>query len=326
MSHHGHDHVPTAHADRRWLLAALTLIVAFMIGEVVAGVSAHSLALFADAGHMLTDAAAIGLAVWAARVARLPPRGAFTYGFARVEVLAGQINGATLIVLALWFTVEAVRRLVSPGTVHGGAVATVAVVGAVVSGVATLLVSRANRESLNVRGVFAHLLTDLWAFGATAIAGLIIAFTGWGRADAVASLIVAVVMTVTGARLVLEANRFFMDPAPPGLSPRRLGAELAAQPGVAELHDLHVWEIGGGETALSAHLLVSATYDCHELTARLRDLLVAEHGIGHVTLQADHADPLGAGHDAAHCEDSHGQVHRGQGLERPPHEVRGSRP
>lgn len=308
MSQHGHDHAPAGHADRRWLLAALAVILAFMIGEVVAGIAANSLALIADAGHMLTDAAAIGLAVWAARVALLPPQGAFTYGFARVEVLAGQINGITLIVLALWFTIEAVRRLVHPGTVHGGVVTAVAIVGALVSGVATLLVSRANRESLNVRGVFAHLLTDLGAFGATAVAGVIIAITGWARADAVASLIVAVVMAVTGWHLVLEANRFFMDPAPHGLSPRRLGAALAAQPGVAELHDLHVWEIGGGETALSAHLLVSDAYDCHEVTARLRDLVAADHGIEHVTLQADHADA--AGHDAAHCGDSHGEVHR----------------
>jgi len=310
MSHHGHDHAPAAHADRRWLLAALAVIVAFMAAEVAAGIAANSLALIADAGHMLTDAAAIGLAVWAARVALLPPQGAFTYGFARVEVLAGQINGVTLIVLALWFTVEAVRRMVHPDAVHGGVVTTVAIIGAVVSAIATLLVSRANRESLNVRGVFAHLLTDLWAFGATAVAGVIIAVTGWARADAIASLIVAVVMAVTGWRLVLEANRFFMDPAPHGLSPRRLGASLAAQPGVVELHDLHVWEIGGGETALSAHLLVSDAYDCHEVAARLRDMVSAQHGIDHVTLQTDHASH--ASHDAAHCADSHGEVHRPQ--------------
>lgn len=309
-----HDHGPTGHAhrvtaqtDRRWLLGALVLIVVFMIGEIIAGLLAHSLALITDAGHMVTDAAAIAVAIIASRIAQRPARGQYTYGFTRVDALSGQANGITLLLLAIWFAFEGVRRLFEPGAVHGGVVTVVALVGVGVNLAATWMASRADRSSLNIKGVLAHLITDLWAFVATFVAGLVIMLTGWTRADAIASLTVAALMAWTGWALVRAAGRVFLEAAPIGIDPYRLGEQLAAVEGVAEVHDLHVWQIGSGEQAASAHVLVRPPFDCHEVSARLRELLADSYGIGHVTLQADHADA--SAHDAENCVDAHGDVH-----------------
>jgi cobalt-zinc-cadmium efflux system protein len=256
---------------------------------------------------MITDAAAIGVAVVAAKLVQRPARGAYTYGFTRVDALSGQANGITLILLALWFAVLGAQRLIHPSAVHGGVVAVVAVIGAAVNIGATALAGRADRSSLSVRGVLAHLMTDIWAFAATLVAGLIVLTTGWTRADPIASLAVAVLMAWTGAGLVRAAGRIFLEAAPRDIDPLALGAELAAIDGVAQVHDLHVWQIGTGDSALSAHLLVRPTYDCHEVSARLRSAVLERHGIGHVTLQADHADA--PEHDVEHCVDAHGEVH-----------------
>jgi cobalt-zinc-cadmium efflux system protein len=304
---HAHTHPVSAVTDRRWLFGALVVVVAFMVAEVVAGILAHSLALVTDAGHMVTDAAAIAVAIIAARIAQRPAKGAYTYGFARVDALSGQANGITLLLLAVWFVVEGIRRLLHPAGVHGGVVAVVALVGVAVNVLATWLAGRADRSSLNVRGVMAHLVTDIWAFLATVVAGLVILWTGWTRADAIASLLVAALMAWTGSSLVRAAGRVFLEAAPSGIDPYAVGEQMATVHGVASVHDLHVWQIGGGEGAASAHVLVDPPYDCHEVSARLRELLAATYGIGHVTLQADHADA--PGHEAANCVEAHGDVH-----------------
>jgi cobalt-zinc-cadmium efflux system protein len=304
---HAHDHPAGPGSDRRWLLTALAVIVAFMVAEVVAGLLARSLALVADAGHMLTDAAALLLAVIASRLAQRPARGPYTYGFARVDALSGQANGITLLLLALWFTVEGVRRLVHPPDVHGGVVAVVALIGVLVNLVATWLAGRADRASLNVKGALAHLVTDLWAFVATLAAGLVVLWTHWSRADALASMLVAALMAWTGARLVRAAGRVFLEAAPRGLDPIALGDELAAVEGVAQVHDLHVWTLGSSDAAMSAHVLVLPDFDCHSVADSLRLHLAAEHGIGHVTLQVDHEEQQL--HDADSCADAHGAVH-----------------
>jgi cobalt-zinc-cadmium efflux system protein len=306
----GHRHTHPARSagagDRRWLLSALGIVVAFMVAEVVAGLLAHSLALVADAGHMLTDAAALLLAVVASRLAERPARGAYTYGFARVDALSGQANGITLLLLAVWFTVEGIRRLVDPPSVHGGVVAVVAVVGVLVNVTATWLAGRADRSSLNVKGVLAHLVTDVWAFAATLVAGLVVLSTGWSRADAVASLLVAALMAWTGVHLVRAAGRVFLEAAPKGVDPQALGTELAGVAGVAEVHDLHVWVLGSDVTAMSAHVLVRPDFDCHEVAAELRGRLAEAHGLEHVTLQVDHEEQQLHGADT--CADPHGAV------------------
>jgi cobalt-zinc-cadmium efflux system protein len=304
---HDHAHGASPQADRRWLLAALLVILTFMVGEIIAGLLAHSLALITDAGHMITDAAAIGVAIVASKIAQRPAEGAFTYGFTRVDALSGQANGITLVLLAVWFAVEAIGRLVHPSAVHGGVVTAMALVGALVNVAATVLAGRADRSGLNVRGVIAHLVTDVWAFSATFVAGLVIMFSGWTRADAVASLAVAALMMWTGWALVRAAGRVFLEAAPQGIDPHALGADLAAVEGVAQVHDLHVWQIGSGGAAASAHVLVTPPYDCHEVSSRLRLLLAQRYGIGHVTLEADHAGA--PDHGSEHCTDAHGEIH-----------------
>lgn len=312
MSHdhgggHSHAHAGGPGADRRWLLAALLVVVSFMTAEVIAGLLAHSLALVTDAGHMLTDATAIAVAIAASRIAQRPAQGAYTYGFARVDALSGQASGITLLLLAAWFGVAAVRRLIDPSQVHGGVVTVVALIGVVVNVCATALAGRADRTRLNVRGVVAHLATDVWAFAATALAGVVVLTTGWDRADPIATLCVAAVMAWTGAGLVRAAGRVFLEAAPDGVDPHELGQQIAAVDGVAEVHDLHVWQLGPGQPAVSAHLLVQPSHDCHEVASIVRAELASAYGIGHVTLQTDHADT--PGHRVDDCADMHGEVH-----------------
>jgi cobalt-zinc-cadmium efflux system protein len=304
---HDHSHSISPAADRRWLAASLVVIVAFMVGEVIAGLLAHSLALVTDAGHMLTDATALVVAVIASRIAERPARGAYTYGFARVDALSGQASGITLLLLAVWFAAASIDRLIHPSHVTGSVVTVVALVGLGVNLLATYLAGRADRASLNVRGVVAHLVTDAWAFGATFVAGIVIIATGWTRADPIASLVVAALMTWTGLHLVRAAGRVFLEAAPQGVDPDQLGERIAAVEGIAELHDLHVWQIGPRTAAVSAHLLVQPSHDCHEVSGRVRDVLRDAYGIGHVTLQTDHADATT--HVSDDCADSHGTVH-----------------
>lgn len=284
---HGHAH-GSGTTDARALKIALALILGFMGAEIVAGVVANSLALLSDAAHMLTDAAALALSLVALRIARRPARGAMTYGFGRVEILSAQANGITLVLLGLWIVYEAVRRLAAPPDVEGAIVVVVAVAGIVVNLAATLVLARANRESLNVEGSFQHILTDLFAFIATAVAGAIILLTGFAQADAIASLGVAASMLYAGVRLVIASGRVFLEAAPAGLDPQEVGRALAAQPGVVEVHDLHVWEVTSGFPALSAHVVVGAGRDCHDLRRTLQTELRERFGLRHTTLQVDH--------------------------------------
>jgi cobalt-zinc-cadmium efflux system protein len=278
----------SAGADRGKLAIALGLILAFMAGEVVAGILAGSLALLSDAAHMLTDAAAIGLALLAAHLAAKPARGQLTFGFKRAEILSAQFNGATLLVLALLIIYEAIRRLIHPPPVHGLTVLVVALAGIGVNLAAAYTLSGANRRSMNVEGAFQHIVSDLAAFIFTAIAGLIIVATGAVRADAVASLLVAAIMLRAAYSLLKASGRVFLEAAPEGLHPDEIGHVLAAQPGVVEVHDLHVWEVTSGFPALSAHVLVGQDNDCHELSRSLKLLLHEQFGIDHTTLQVDH--------------------------------------
>lgn len=304
---HGHGHGVSAEADRKLLSGALALIVGFMAAEVVVGFAAGSLALITDAAHMLTDAIAIVLALIAIRLAARPPAGGFTYGLKRVEILSAQANGITLLLLAAYFVYEAIARMIDPPEVKGALVLITGVVGIVVNLLATWMISKANRSSLNVEGAYQHILNDLFAFIATAIAGLVVLVTGFARADAIAALIVAALMLKAGISLVRDSGRIFLEAAPVNLDPQALGAELCAIEGVVEVHDLHVWEITSGEPAASAHVLVSEGLDCHQIRIQIEALLAERHHLTHSTLQVDHA--TGDEIDA-HCSDAHGTVHR----------------
>ncbi|MEO3809974.1 cation diffusion facilitator family transporter [Sphaerisporangium sp. B11E5] len=308
----GHGHGVSAGADRRYLLGALALIVGFMAAEVVVGVIARSLALISDAGHMLTDAIAIAFALVAMRIAQRPPQGGFTYGLKRAEIISAQINGITLLLLSVYFIVEGVSRLVTPPQVEAVFVVVTGVAGIVVNIAATWLLGRADRSSLNVEGAFQHVLNDLYAFVATTAAGVVIWLTGWGRADALAALVVAGLMLKAGWGLVRDSGRVFMEAAPAGMNPAEIGRRTAALDQVVEVHDLHIWEVTSGYAALSAHVLVAPGADCHAVRLRAERMFHDEYGIGHTTLQVDHALPelLTIGPVEGHCADPHGPVHR----------------
>jgi cobalt-zinc-cadmium efflux system protein len=262
-----------------------------MAGEIAAGMIASSLALLADAGHMLTDAAALAFALVASAMAARPAAGRWTFGYSRLEILAAQANGITLGLLALWVIWSAVHRLVSPEDVRGGLVLVVALAGVAVSLVASYVLSRASRDSLNVRGAFLHVLTDVAAFGAAALAGGVILATGWDRFDPIASLAVAALMLWSSAALLRESTAIFLERAPQDADPEAIGRALVNERDVVEVHDLHVWTVTSGFPALSAHVLVSPDADCHAARRRLEQTLSERFGLTHTTLQVEHAEP-----------------------------------
>jgi cobalt-zinc-cadmium efflux system protein len=292
MHDHAHSHVQTG--DSRRLTLALALILGLMAVEVVAGFLASSLALLSDAAHMLTDAGAIALALFTARLARRPARGEFTFGFRRAEILSAQLNGATLVALAVVIVWEGIRRLADPPEVEGLVVLVVALAGVAVNLAATMLLSGADRRSLNVEGAFQHVLTDLFAFIATAIAGAVVLATGFSRADGIAALLVAALMLRSGYGLLRESGRVLLEASPRDLDPDEIGRALAAQHHVVEVHDLHVWEVTSGFPAISAHVTVGAGCDTQAHRRELAELLSERFGIAHSTLQVEtrHEGPL----------------------------------
>ena len=292
MHDHHHTHVRTD--DARRLTLALALILGLMAAEVVAGILASSLALLSDAAHMLTDAGAIALALFAARLARRPVGGEFTFGFRRAEILSAQLNGATLVALAVVIVWEGIRRLADPPEVDGLVVLVVALVGIVVNLAATLVLAGADRRSLNVEGAFQHVLTDLFAFVATAIAGAVVLITGFSRADGIAALVVAALMLRSGYGLLRDSGRVLLEASPRDLDPEEIGNVLAGQAHVVEVHDLHVWEVTSGFPAISAHVTVRAGCDTQAHRRQLADLLRERFGVTHSTLQVEtrHEGPL----------------------------------
>lgn len=298
VSGHRHDHVQgfaeAENADRRLLGGALALILGLLAGEIVAGVIAGSLALLADAGHMLTDVGALAFALFAAAVASRPARGYWTFGFRRMEILAALANGVTLLLVGLWIVVIAVRRLVSPPDVHGGIVLAVALGGVAVNLAATALLARSSRRSLNLRGAFLHVATDLAAFAGTALAGALILVTGWNRFDPLASLVVAGLALWASVGLLRESIRILLETSPSEIDPDEVGRTIVSQSHVVEVHDLHVWTVTSGFPALSAHVLVEAGADCHVVRRSLEVVLAERFDLTHTTLQVDHAG--GAGH------------------------------
>jgi cobalt-zinc-cadmium efflux system protein len=301
---HPHHHAPDASGTR--LGIALGLILGFMVVEVVVGILADSLALLSDAAHMLTDAGAIGLALVAAHLAQRPAEGGFTFGLKRAEILSAQVNGVTLVALAAVILVEGVRRLIDPPSVDGGPVLAVALAGIIVNLAATRVLAGADRRSLNVEGAFQHVLTDLFAFIATAIAGVVILTTDFGRADGIAALLVAALMLRSGWGLLRESGRVLLEASPRGVDPNEIGRTLASQAHVVEVHDLHVWEVTSGMPSLSAHVTVGAGCDTQSHRRQLADLVRERFGIEHTTLQVEarhegplEIEPLHPGHQAS---------------------------
>lgn len=309
--HHGHSHTISADADRRWLGIALAAIATFMAAEVAAGVIAQSLALISDAAHMLTDAAAIALALIAMRLAARPATGRYTFGLKRAEILSAQVNGLALLLLAAWLAYEAVSRLWQPPQVTGWIVIVTGITGLAVNLVAAWAISKANRASLNIQGAYQHVLMDALASAAAIAAGAAIALFGFQQADPIATLIVVALMIKSGWRLLKDATRVLLEAAPTGLDTDTVAAALLTVDHVVEIHDLHVWQITSGQPALSAHVLVEPDTDCHRVRVNLQQVLASVYRINHATLQVDHSNE----HDSAavtaeHCAEAHGARHR----------------
>jgi cobalt-zinc-cadmium efflux system protein len=294
---HLHHHHVAAQDDRRYLVVALSLIGAFMIVEVVVAIVSGSLALLADAGHMLADAGAIGAALWAYHLSARPAAGAWTFGYKRAEILSAAGNGITLLVVAAVVAFVSVRRLIHPPVVHGLPVVIVAGVGIAVNVAAAWVLSRANRSSLNIEGAFQHILSDLYGFIATVVAGVIIVTTGFQRADALASLVVVGLMLRASWGLLKASLRVLFEAAPEAMDLADVRAHLLEPEHVRDVHDLHVWTVTSDLPAISAHVVIddSCFLDGHapQVLDELQSCLAGHFDVEHSTFQlepASHAD------------------------------------
>jgi cobalt-zinc-cadmium efflux system protein len=291
---HGHDHDARRIGSAGALGLALALTAGFTVVEVVAGFLTDSLALLADAAHMLSDNVSIALALAAVWLARRPATPERTYGFKRAEVLAALANGVTLVVLAIWILYEAIRRFDDPPEVLGGWMLAVGVVGIGVNVAAGAILFRAREGSLNVEAAFRHVLADLLGSLGVVVAAVVILATGWLEADPIASVLIALLVLASSWSILRDSTSILLESAPRGMNARAVGERLARAPGVVEVHDLHVWTITSGFPALSAHVLVGRGEDCHGRRRELESLLRDEFGIEHTTLQVDHvSDPGG---------------------------------
>ncbi|MBO0824392.1 MAG: cation transporter [Actinobacteria bacterium] len=266
---------PGPDADRRYLVAALCVLAAFVIAEVVVAVAARSLALLSDAGHMLADIGAIAAALWAIRLAARPPSGAWTFGWKRAEILSAAVNGITLVVLVGILTVQAITRLIHPPDVDAVPVLVVALAGMAVNVVAARLLAGADRSSLNVAGAFRHVLTDLYGFVGTALAAVIIIVTGFTRADPIAALLVVCLMARAAWALLRASGRILLEAAPEHIDLDNVRAHLLGTSHVRGVHDLHAWTVTSSLPALSAHVIVDDSCFTDGAIPRLLDELQA---------------------------------------------------
>lgn len=295
-AHHHHDHdgrhhhhgATAAHGDRstRALRLALIITAALLVAEVVGGVLSNSLALLADAGHVLTDAGALALSLFVVWFSRQPVTAEKTYGYLRWEILAALINGATLLGLSAWIVYEAIVRFRAPEPVAGNLMLIVAVGGIVANAIAALLLHPVNQESLNVRGAYLHILGDLLASAGTIVAALIIKFTGWLQADPLASLLTTALIVRGAWTLVREAVDVLLESTPSHIALDDVRAALEGIPGVESVHDLHVWTVTSGVVALSAHAIVRDAERQQDVLERACDLM-GHMGIHHITVQIE---------------------------------------
>ncbi|MER3409318.1 MAG: cation transporter [Thermoleophilia bacterium] len=286
--HHHCDQARLA-SDRRVLATAAALILSFLVVELVGGILAGSLALLADAGHMLSDAAALAIALFASWLAARPATPQRSFGFRRAEILAALANGVTLVAIAIWIVVEAARRLADPPQVEGLWVLGVGGAGLAVNLAAAAVLWRAGSHSLNVRGALLHVLSDLAGSVGVVAAGVLVLSFGWQLADPAIGLLIGVLVLVSSWRLLAESVTILLEAAPAGIDAEEVGRAMASLPEVVEVHDLHIWTITPGFPALSAHVLVEPRADCHAARRRLESLLVERFGLEHTTLQVDHA-------------------------------------
>lgn len=272
--------------SRRRLTLAIAITAIVMLMELVGGWLAGSLALLADAGHMLADVAALAVALFASWIAQRPATAQRSFGFMRLEILAALINGAVLIAIAIGIGIEAWRRLLAPPAVNGGLLVGVAGVGLVANVVAAMILHRGHQHSLNQRGAYLHVLGDLLGSIGALAAGVIVLATGWTLADPLISMLIGVLVLVSAWRLVKESTDVLLEAAPPHIALADVHARIASVPGVDSIHDLHLWTVTSGVVAMSGHLVVKNPSDSQpvleEVQGRMRAL-----GIHHVTVQVE---------------------------------------
>jgi cobalt-zinc-cadmium efflux system protein len=287
----GHQHHPTGGqvaGNQRRLASALVLTATYMIAEIVGGLAANSLALLADAGHMFSDAAALGLSLVAVMLAQRPATSHRTYGFHRAEILAALTNGAALLALAVLIAREAWERLSEPPEVHGGLMLAVAFGGLTINFINLMILSGGRHQNLNVRGAWLHVIADtLGSVGAIA-AGVVIYFFGWRWADPVASFVIASLVVYSAWGLVRETLDVLMEGVPKGISVDEVTVALTALPGVLDAHDLHVWSLTSGRNIATTHLVIAEEADHQGIIDAANRTLAERFAIAHATIQVEH--------------------------------------
>ena len=291
MTHaaHAHDHDPRR-GTRRALALALAVALAVALVEAVGGWLTGSLALLADAGHMLSDASSLALALVAAWLAGRPATPRRSFGFRRAEILAALANGLLLVAVALLILAEAYRRAGDPPEVLGGPMLLVAVLGLTANlAAAGLLARRGDAASLNVQAALRHVLADAAGSLAVIVAALVILTTGWSTIDPLVGAVVGVLVLASSYRVLRDSVSVLLETTPRGIDAAEVGNAMAATPDVVEVHDLHIWTITSGFPALAAHVLVGAGADCHAIRGHLEAMLRERFAIEHTTLQVEHA-------------------------------------
>jgi cobalt-zinc-cadmium efflux system protein len=285
---HEHPHERTRGESRRALVVVLALTATFTVAEVVGGLLTGSLALLADAGHMLSDNLSLGLALFAAWLAGRPATPERSFGYQRAEILAALFNGVTLVAISIWIFIEAYSRLREPPEVLGGWMLAVAALGLLANTAGALILSRSEGENLNVQGALRHVIADALGSVGAIVAALVIVLTGWRYADPLVSVAIGLLILASSWSLLRDSTNILLEATPRGIDAEEVGRRMAGAEGVVEVHDLHIWTITSGFPALSAHVLVSQREDCHARRRDLEHLLAHEYGISHTTLQVDH--------------------------------------
>jgi cobalt-zinc-cadmium efflux system protein len=292
--HHHHDHAHPAHhhshareASQRTLIVVLALTFGYMLAEAIGGYVANSLALLSDAGHMLTDVAALALSLFALRFAARPATPQKTYGFYRLEILAALANGVTLIVLSLLICFEAYQRLRAPEQVRGWTLIWISSGGLIVNLISAWLLSRGHKENLNVRGAFLHVMGDLFGSVAAIGAGVLILWRGWTWADPLFGVVISLLIIYSAWRLVADSVNVLLEGAPSHINAAAVEQAMRTVTGVRAVHDLHIWTITSDRHALTAHVVVNDASESYRVLRELRELLAGQFGLAHSTIQIE---------------------------------------
>ncbi|RFU62034.1 cation diffusion facilitator family transporter [Peribacillus glennii] len=290
--HHGHSHGDGHHhhhsSNKKALLSAFILISLFMVIEVAGGILTNSLALISDAGHMLSDAAALGLSYLAISLGERKATNAKTFGYKRFEIIAASINGITLLVISIYIFYEAVQRFIDPPEVQSLGMLAISIIGLLVNIAAAWILMRGDKdENLNVRSAFLHVIGDMLGSVGAIVAALLIYFFGWGIADPIASVIVAVLIVVSGWRVTKDSFHILMEGVPDQIDMKEVKASLLGLPKVTGVHDLHIWTITSGFPTLSCHVVIGPKAAHDQVLSEAQLLLHDKFGIEHSTIQVE---------------------------------------